>query len=109
MSALTTKLKDFLRQKDNLGQSIGLAHNDSPTYRSALGGFVTLLTKIGLLSYFFVLFSTAYNQELYTIAATSKRLNLVTDLREFSMDQEQFDFATKTHTLFPIAENEIID
>ena len=56
MNTMMMKMNNFLRDIDSLGQNIGLTHKKATTYKTAVGGFVTVLANIGLFAYFLVLF-----------------------------------------------------
>jgi hypothetical protein len=45
-------MSPFLHSCDSLGTRISLLHHGSPTFRSSLGGLLSLLSKAFLLFYF---------------------------------------------------------
>ena len=45
----------------------------------------------------------------YTLASSFKKLNLITDLTEYPMTVNEFDYGIKLHTYFPIGVNEVVD
>ena len=73
------------------------------TYKTVLGGLITILTRIGLLSYLIVLINTAITYQRYTISNATQKLNLVIDGAEYNVTKDSFDFGIRLQTLFPLS------
>jgi len=61
------KLKQFLKAIDSFGQPIHLVYKGGATYRTALGGLLTILYFVAILAYFLFQLSLAIKHN-YTLS-----------------------------------------
>ncbi|CDW89557.1 UNKNOWN [Stylonychia lemnae] len=63
MTSNIQKFRHFLKQFDQTGAPVSLNYNNSSTFKTTLGGTITLLSRLGIICYFLILAKQLYDQE----------------------------------------------
>ena len=81
-----------LRNSDIYGHPINLTYNDSPTYKTILGGIWTLITRCGIFAYFVVQILGVINHQS-AIRTSQQLIDTTLDPTVYTIEQSKFDFA----------------
>jgi len=79
-----------LRQFDSYGHPINLSLDGESTYKTALGGAATIVSKIIIFSYFVYELLGVYNHDSI-IKATTVNKDLTTDKTVYSFNESMID------------------
>ncbi len=70
-------ISNFLRSQDSLGYPVSLTYKGENTYRSSLGGFLTLIGKLLILIYFCFQIKAVILQEKKKVTANIEKVDLL--------------------------------
>eukprot|EP00347_Sterkiella_histriomuscorum_P022016 403331978 len=100
-SSIAKKLKNLITQIDAYGHPIGLTYQDKRTFKSALGGGVTVLARLGILVFLIIEIIGVINKQSI-LKTTSLTRNLTIDETEYSFDQSNYDIAIRLNYLLEL-------
>src|SRR5687768_15343496 len=90
----SNKILALLRGIDMYGHPITLTYKNQATYKTALGGVFTIISRCLLLSYFLYQVVNIINHES-TITTTTHKNNITMDPTKYAFNSSNFDFAVK--------------
>lgn len=104
-------LRKFLRGKDQFGVPLSFTHNNDKSFKTVLGGVVTIASVVGLLVYFALLVNSALNKQRSTLVNSEYFRNLVFDGTNVELNEDSFDFAVRLDTFNPAfdAVNDVLE
>eukprot|EP00347_Sterkiella_histriomuscorum_P003054 403365765 len=86
------KCNNFIKSLDSFGHPIQFTYNNSSTFKSTIGGYLTLVARLGIVIYLILeLINVA--QKKSSIRFSTYIRDLATDKSEYTIDQSQFDLA----------------
>ena len=87
----------FLKFNDTIGYPISLTYKGAHSYKSSLGGFISILTKLTVMIYFFYQLKIVYTRDRASITYRNNRRDL-TNIKEsppIDLNEESFKIATR--------------
>ncbi len=63
MSSCRGRVKRFVKWADQHGAPIALSYKSQYTYKTLVGGTITILSRLGMLAYFLVLVNNIINKD----------------------------------------------
>ena len=88
------RLNSLLRTQDNYGHPINLTYKSDTTYKSTLGGVLSLIAKIGMIIFFIVELKNVFSKQ-FRLTVTEKLINTAIDPASIHLDRHKFDFAVR--------------
>ncbi|CDW78965.1 UNKNOWN [Stylonychia lemnae] len=90
---LLKKFRKFLKSQDAFGHKISLNYQNQPTFRSSVGGFMTIALRLLLLGYFLSNLVTVINRSQSAIVNSIYKKDLSFDDTSFNLTKNVFDMA----------------
>lgn len=85
----------FVRSFDQFGHPLTLKYKGRQTYKSFLGGLVTIIVVSFILVYFFVMIKESVRFEKFTVITSLQKQNLAKGENELILNKDIFDIAYK--------------
>jgi hypothetical protein len=79
---------------DSFGYPVALKYKKETEYRSVLGGCITFIILIGLVSFFGILLHKCLNNQSFEVVSSLKKMNQTRDRdRKLILNKDNFDIA----------------
>ncbi len=92
------KLYGIIRNFDSYGHPINLTYEGETTYKSFIGGLLTILTRVAILSYLISELLQVLDKKS-TVEVSEFKQNAALDPNNYSIDQSKFDMAIRLNYL----------
>lgn len=92
-SGFCYKFSSFLRDNDNYGHPVTLTYKKFPEFRSPLGGLISLLITLFMLSFFGYLMNQCITRQQVQVLSSTIRSDLNEDPTVLTLNISNFDIA----------------
>ena len=89
---LKTKLYQLIKSVDLYGDQVTFHYKNSSTVKSFIGGFFTILSRLGILAFLLVLLQSVINMDSVVTFKTVNR-SLIKDKSIYNLKLDNFDIA----------------
>ena len=96
---------NLIKSFDRFGQPISLKFRNNNTYRSTIGGLMTIMVYTVLLVYLSLNLKAVFLKEEYTVQSSTERFDIAFDNRVVYLNKTNFDIGV--HLLYTNIDDEI--
>ena len=86
------QFKNYITQLDGYGVPISMTYNNQVTFKTFIGGIMTIISRIAILAYFLYQFRDLANHKK-VITKKTNILNLAEDNSTYFLNSSNFDIA----------------